>query len=150
MANLAREGRTLDETAALLLKPRNEARDFARDWGIAFPDYVAKRPLVLTWALEERGCWSLKVDGLLLASATANRNGGGAYTARREDIDFETGGSTAEIAMRRMSVELEREAVAIFGVDDVQIWMAGPHRDDLLAPDVTEDPSALRSALATA
>lgn len=150
MANLAREGRTLNEAAALLRKERHEARDYARDWGIAFPDYTAAAPLVLTWTKEERGRWTLKLDGAEIASATADRNGGGAYTATREGHAFEASGSSAEIAMRRMSAELERRSLEIFGVDDVQVWIAAPSGDDLLAPKFAENPTGLRRALAAA
>lgn len=150
MVNLAREGRTLDEAAVLLRKPRHEARDYARDWGITFTDYAAASPLILRWAKEDRGRWVLTLDGMTIATATANRNGGGAYTAKREGHPFEADGSSAGIAMRRMSAELEQRSVEIFGVDDVRIWMAADGGDELLAPKVAEDPAGLRKALATA
>lgn len=149
LLQLSRQGKTLDEAAALMRKPRHEAREYARDWGISFADYImSPQPLAITWAKPKRGLWELKLDGLLIAAATSDGNGTGAYTARRETHDMTESGSSAEIAMRRLSVEIERRSVEIFGVDDVQIWIEQDGARDILAPRAAEDPGKLQRALA--
>ena len=152
LSNLAKDGKTLDEAAALLRKERCEARDIARDWGIAFSDYApAAQPLSLTWQKEKRGRWLLMLDGAAIAQAVSD--GAGGYQAWRLSADKRIGakveGSNAEVAMRRVSAALDRQSVAIFGVDDVRIAMVDA--DGLvtaLAPKVADNHAALRKALA--
>lgn len=149
MLNLSREGKTLDEAAMLLRKDRCDAREYARDWGIAFSDYMTSpQPLSLSWQKAKRGRWELMLDGLLIAVATSDGRGDGSYTAKRESHSLECGGSSAEIAIRRLSAELEKQSVEVFGLDDVQIWMEDDGHRDLLAPQPATDPAKLRRALA--
>lgn len=149
LLNLSREGKTLDEAATLLRKQRCEAREYARDWGIAFSDYMTSpQPLSLTWAKAKRGRWELSLDGLLIAVATSDGRCDGGYTARRESQSLECSGSSAEIAIRRLSTELEKQSVEVFGLDDVRIWMDDAGQLDLLAPQAAADPAKLRRALA--
>lgn len=145
LLNLSKEGKTLDEAAALTRRDRCEVRDYARDWGISFSDYMTSpQPLVVTWEKAQRGLWELKLDGLVIATAISDGTGTGGYIAQRKSHSMRADGSTAEIAMRRLSAELERRSVEIFDLEDVQIWMGG----DLLAPLPSADPATLRKALA--
>lgn len=150
LLNLSRKGKSMDDAAALMRKDRAEVRSYARDWGISFSDYMTSpQPLVLTWTKAKRGRWDLLLDGLLIASATSNGRGDGGYVATRETHDLRENGSSYEIAIRRLSVEIEKRSVEIFGLDDVQIWIAfedGNH--DLCAPKSDADTAKLRRALA--
>jgi len=147
LADLARAGKSMNEAASLLRKGRGEVRTYARDWGLRFTDYqTAPQPLQLIWKKPKRGLWTLEIEGGVIAEAIAN--GGLGYKARRIGHDWHVG-SNAEIAMRRLSAEMERDSLDLFGVDDVVISMQieGVGRGRL-AP--TEEPRAhrLQSALA--
>ena len=156
LLNLSRQGKTLDEAAALLHKDRCEARDYARDWAIAFVDYdTTRQPLRLVWRKEKRGYWLLAVDGLQIAEAVADGEGGyigrelatGSYPGRAR---LASDGSKAEIAMRRLSLDLERRSIEIFGVDDVVIFIADAECQEQVAPKINDDVARLRTALAAA
>lgn len=152
LANLAKDGKTLDEAATLLRKPRYEARDVARDWGIVFSDYSpATTPLSMDWAKEKRGRWILTVDGLTIAEAVSD--GAGGYHAWRlageKRIGARHEGSNAEVAIRRLSIALERDSVAIFGVDEIRIGMPDPDGAYIaLAPKIADNRAELCRALA--
>lgn len=149
LLNLSREGKTLDQAAQLTRKDRCEVRDYARDWGIAFTDYVtAPQPLQIAWEKVKRGRWELKLDGLLIAAADAD--GAGGYIATRLTQNITCNGSSAEIAMRRLSIELERRSVEIFDLDDVRIDMIEDSQRTTLAPQPAADPRKLRTALGAA
>jgi hypothetical protein len=146
LLNLSRQGKTLDEAATLLRKRRCEARDYARDWGISFTDYKpARKPLVLKWTKPRRGRWELIVGDALVAAADSDGQGG--YTACAEAASIREVGSSAEVAIRRASIELERRSVEIFGVDDVEIRMVSDGCHDVMAPKSPADTAKLRSAL---
>lgn len=152
LANLAKDGKTLDEAATLLRKPRYEARDVARDWGIVFSDYSpATAPLPMDWAKEKRGRWILAFDGLIIAEAVSD--GAGGYHAWRlageKRIGTRHEGSNAEVAIRRLSIALERDSVAIFGVDEIRIGMPDPDGAYIaLAPKIADNRAELCRALA--
>lgn len=155
LLNLSKEGKTLDEAATLLRKDRCEARDYARDWSIPFVDYDTKRqPLSLSWRKEKRGRWVLAVDGLTIAEATSDGHGG--YTARELGASnpcrarLAADGSKADVAMRRLSLDLERRSVEVFGVDDVLIFIEDADGAEIVAPKMAEDAARLRKALAAA
>lgn len=147
LANLAKEGRTLDQAAALLRKGRADARDYARDWRISFADYTTSpKPLTLIWQKEKRGLWRLDVGGEPIATATAN--GALGYKAQSFSGDAATTGSDAEIAIRRLSIMLERQSLSLFGVDDVVITMDGNDGLSQVAPKQADNSAKLASALA--
>jgi len=147
LSNLAKDGKTLDEAAALILAPRCYARDYARDWGISFSDYsAASQPLTVTWTKPKRGRWELKLDGLLIASADADGEGG--YNAKHARPSIHMDGSSAEVAIRRLSVEIEQRSLEIFGVDDVVIEIDQAGEVTRMAPKLAADPMKLRRALA--
>lgn len=148
LSNLAKDGKTLDEAAALILAPRSYARDYARDWGISFSDYsTASQPLTLTWTKAKRGRWELTLDGLLIASADAD--GAGGYNAKHgKPLALAASGSDAEVAIRRLSVEIEMRSLEIFGVDDVVIEIDQAGEVTRMAPKPAADPMKLRRALA--
>lgn len=149
LANLAAAGKTLDEAATLMRKDRGAARDYARDWGIRFVDYVASdRPLCLTWTKAKRGRWELMLGDVLVASAVSDGKGTGGYEAVKNGEDLTFIGSCAEIAMRRLSLDLERRSVAIFGLDDVEINIAFDNGISQVAPELEPNALKLRSALA--
>jgi hypothetical protein len=146
LANLANEGRTLDQAATLLRKERHEARAVARDWSIRFTDYVtAPKPLALTWEKAKRGRWELSIGGELIAEAVSDGHGG--YDAKR-GADAPFGGSKAEVAIRRLSADLERRSVEIFGVDDVVIFIKLADGVERMAPKLADNPKRLAEALA--
>ena len=148
LSNLSKQGKTLGEAAELIRTPRHAARDYARDWGISFSDYMASaQPLTLTWTKPKRGRWELMLDGLLIAAADAD--GAGGYTARRgQPLVIVTSGSDAEIAIRRMSVEIEQRSLEILGCDDVVIEIDQAGEISRMAPKPAADPMKLRRALA--
>ena len=147
LSNLSKQGKTLGEAAALIRSPRYAARDYARDWGIPFSDYMASsQPLTLTWTKPRRGRWELMLDGLLIASADAG--GGGGYNAKLARPAIATSGSDAEVAIRRLSVEIEQRSLEIFGVDDVVIEIEQAGEVTRMAPKPAADPMKLRRALA--
>lgn len=147
LLNLSKQGKSLDDAATLIRKPRCEARDYARDWGISFSDYMTTaRPLILTWTKPKRGRWELLLDGLLIAVADADGHGG--YKAHRTNPELVAYGSDAEVAIRRLSIELERRSVEIFGLDDVVIEIDQGGELSRMAPKLAEDPHKLRRALA--
>jgi hypothetical protein len=155
LLSLSKEGKTLDEAATLLRKERCDARDYARDWSIPFVDYDTKRqPLSLSWRKEKRGRWILAVDGLEVAEAISDGEGG--YDARElvtsnpRRARLAAEGSKAEIAMRRLSLDLERRSVEVFGVDDVLIFIEDAEGAEIVAPKMADDPARLRKALAAA
>ncbi len=149
LLNLSKEGKTLDEAADLIRKPRCEAREYARDWGIRFPDYVAAdAPLALTWLKPRRGLWELRHAGSLIAQADADGEGG--YVAHSGALQMKRAGSSAEIAIRRLSAEMERAAVDVFGVDDVVMTMLDPSCGAVqVCPKPIENAAQLRQALAS-
>lgn len=135
LANCAREGKSLDQAAQLLRKDRSEARSYARDWGIRFVDYVtAPQPLALVWTKPKRGLWTLMLGDVMVAEATPDGNGTGGYGARKNGEETHYFGSSAEIAIRRLSANLEARSVEIFGVDDVSIAMDLPDGRQHLVP----------------
>jgi hypothetical protein len=141
MLNLARDGRTLNDAAMLLRQSRGEVRDHARSWGIDFADYrpAGKEPLGLSWVKERRGRWVLAVDGAPVAIAESDGCGEGRYRVRREGSgEWKWTGSSAAVAIKRASREIERDSVAIFGVDDVVILGpdAGGSTDQLAPIDI--------------
>lgn len=156
LSNLSKQGKTLDEAATLLRKQRCEARDVARDWGITFRDYsTAPRPLALAWVKEKRGRWILAVDGAVIAEAVSDGRGG--YDARElargnpNRARIAAMGSKAEIAIRRLSTDLERLSVEIFGVDDIEIRLTDETIGGgyiVMAPKPSENVAQLRQALA--
>jgi len=147
LSNLSKQGKTLREAAELIRTPRYAARDYARDWGISFSDYKASaRPLKLTWTKPKRGHWELMLDGLLIASADADGEGG--YKAKHAGLAIATSGSDAEVAIRRLSVEIEQRSLEIFGVDNVVIWMDQAGEVTRMPPKLAADPMKLRRALA--
>lgn len=149
LLNLSRKGKSMDDAAALMRKGRAEVRSYARDWGISFSDYMTSpQPLRLTWVKTKRGRWELSLDGLLIAFAVSDGSGTGSYVAKRETHELVEFGSSAEIAIRRLSEKLEQHSVAIFGLDDVQIFMAFEHGHDLVAPKSDADTGKFRRALA--
>lgn len=123
LSNLSAEGKSIGEACALMRQPRPIVRDYARDWGISFSDYrPSPQPLLLEWRKERRGRWVLKFDGLIVAEAESDGEGG--YVARQSDErDWTVTGSSADVAIRRMSNQLERASFEIFGVDDVVVSM---------------------------
>jgi hypothetical protein len=147
LSNLSKEGKTLGEAAALIRSPRHAARDYARDWGISFSDYMTSpQPLTLTWTKPKRGRWELMLDGLLIAVADADGKGG--YIAHRTNPAITVAGSDAEVAIKRLSVEIERLSVEIFGLDDVVIEIDQAGEVSRAAPKPAADPDKLRRALA--
>ena len=147
LANLSKQRKTLGEAADLIRSPRHAARDYARDWGISFSDYMTSpQPLTLTWTKPKRGRWELKLDGLLIAVADADGKGG--YIAHRTNPALTVVGSDAEIAIRRLSVEIEQRSVEIFGLDDVVIEIDQAGEISRMAPKLAADPGKLRRALA--
>lgn len=149
MLNLAKDGRSLNDAAALLRLSRAEARDHARSWAISFADYDATAPKLLSiaWVKERRGCWTLAVSGDVVAVAESDGEGG--YRARREGAtQWQWRGSSAAVAIKRASREIERDSLTIFGVDDVVI--VGPGADGKvaqLAPVDVGPRATLRAAL---
>lgn len=149
MLNLAKDGRSLNDAAALLRLSRAEARDHARSWTISFADYdaTAPKPLALEWKKERRGRWILTVDGGVIACAESDGEGG--YRARREgSAQWLWTGSSAAVAIKRASREIERGSLDALGVDDVTIH--GPDaagNTALLAPMDIGPRSQLRAAL---
>lgn len=153
LLDLSRAGKTLDQAAALTRRERWQVRDIARDWGIAFPDYEARAPRVMTWARERPGRWTLKLDGLDVAEATSEELSPGrrGYRARSlmDAAPEDSEGSSAEVAIRRLSIRLDQQARRLFDADDVAIWMQFPDGcRDQMAPKVAEQPERLRRALA--
>lgn len=147
LSNLSKQGKTLGEAADLIRTPRHAARDYARDWGISFSDYMASaQPLTLTWTKPKRGRWELMLDGLVIAAADADGQGG--YIAHLTKPAITVAGSDAEVAIRRLSVEIERLSVEIFGVDDVVIEIDQAGEVARMAPKPAADPMKLRRALA--
>lgn len=144
LSNLSKAGKTMDEAATLLRKQRCDVREYARDWGISFVDYSpAPQPLRLEWVKPKRGRWELKIGDAEIAEAITDGNGCGSYMARRGTGDWHYG-SSAEIAIRRLSEEMERDSVGLFGVDDVVISMQGSGR---VAPKEPGDAHKLAAAL---
>lgn len=154
LANLSKEGKTLNEGAALLRKERCEVRDYARDWGISFPDYAAAAsPLSLIWHKKERGLWTLEHRGSVVAEAASDGDGAykARYVGRASEAPAAATGSSAEIAMRRLSLAMERRCDDLFGTDDVAIKVKVEGSRALqIAPKPAEDPARLRKALAVA
>lgn len=149
LLNLSRKGKTMDDAAALMRKERADVRSYARDWGISFSDYMTSpRPLRIVWEKAKRGRWELKLGGMLIAVAVSDGTGTGSYIASRQTHELTERGSSAEIAIRRLSEALERQSVEIFGLDDVQILMALDERHQLVAPVTDADPAKLQRALA--
>lgn len=151
LLNLSRQGKSLDEAAALLRQSRASARDYARDWGIAFKDYSAAAvPLAIDWRKEKRGRWVLEIDGALVAEAESDGKGG--YRARPAGSrEWSHGGSRATVAIRLLSLMLERQSVRIFGVDDVVISMLDADGiRERLAPKMAANTVDLQRALAAA
>jgi hypothetical protein len=156
LSNLSNEGKSLDEAATLLRKQRCEVRDVARDWGITFRDYsTVPRPLAIVWVKEKRGRWILAVDGAEIAEAVSDGHGG--YNGRElvagnpSRARIASMGSKAEIAIRRLSVDLERLSVEIFGVDDIEIRMTDETVGGgylVMAPKPADNAAQLRQALA--
>lgn len=149
LLNLSRKGKTMDDAAALMRKPRHEVRGYARDWGISFSDYTtAPQPLCLIWQKVKRGRWELKLADVLVAYAVSDGHGTGGYIAKRDTHSLRADGSSAAIAMRRLSEKLEQLATDIFGVEDVAIWIDFDGEHQKAAPSSAEDPDKLRRALA--
>lgn len=123
LLNLSRQGKTICEAGALLRQDRATIRDYSRDWGISFIDYApAATPLCLSWTKEKRGRWTLELGGVLVAEAESDGEGG--YCARKSgETEWTHSGSSAEVAIRRLSIAMERASVQIFGVDDIVISM---------------------------
>lgn len=149
LSNLSRAGRSMEDAANLLRKGRGEVRTIARDWGLRFSDYSpAPQPLLLTWLKPKRGRWELAIDGALIAEAVAAGDDG--YKARRIDREWHRG-STAEIAIRRLSEDMERDCLDLFGVDDVVIVMKQDgFTAHQVAPAVEDRAETLRRALGDA
>jgi len=147
LSNLSKQGKTLGEAAELIRTPRHAARDYARDWGISFSDYMTSlQPLTLTWTKPKRGRWELMLDGLLIAVADADGKGG--YIAHRTNPALTVAGSDAEVAIRRLSVEIEQRSLEILGCDDVVIKIDQAGEISRMAPKPVADPGKLRRALA--
>jgi hypothetical protein len=88
----------------------------------------------------------MMLDGLLIASADADGEGG--YKAKHTTSVISTLGSDAEIAIRRLSVEIEQRSLEFFGVDDVVIEIDQAGEVTRMAPKPAADPMKLRRALA--
>lgn len=150
--DLSRAGKTLNEAAALMRCERCDARAIARDWGIEFPDYRPRTPRPLVWRKARRGRWELMDAGRVVAEAVTEELSPGrrGYRARLlEDAEpVEREGSSADVALRRLSLEIERRAVALFSVDDVEIVADFPDGREHLAPKLPEHPQLMRQALA--
>lgn len=143
LSNLSKAGRTMDEAASLLRKHRADVREFARDWNISFVDYDrTRRPLELAWAKVKRGRREMTVGADTIAEAISDGSGG--YKARFSTEAWHHG-SSAEIAIRRASSDIERRSVELFGVDDIVIVMDGYGR---VAPKIAENTKKLARALA--
>lgn len=142
LADIAAAGRSLSEAASLCRKHRAEIRDYARNWGIDFSDYTYSKPERYEWVKVKRGRWELGGTDAFTVS-----NGAGGYVATHPAIGSEYG-SSAEIACRRLSVQLERQSVDIFGFDDVAIYFDDRGCKSQVAPAFCENVAALRNALA--
>lgn len=148
LLNLSRKGKSMDDAAALMRKPRHEVRGYARDWGISFSDYMTSpQPLSLMWEKARRGLWELKLGDVLIATAVSDGTGTGCYIATRNTHKLRANGSSAVIAMRRLSEMLEQAAVEIFGVEDVAVWVNLDGKHQKVAPTSAEDPAKLQRAL---
>lgn len=153
LLDLSRAGKTLNDAAALLRVERCDARAIARDWGIEFPDYTPAPPLPLEWSRVKRGRWELfsKSHGTVAEAVTEELSPGRrGYRARLigAPIAIEREGSSAEVACRRLSLQIEREAVTLCGCDDVAVFMDFSDGREQLAPKLPERPDRMRQALA--
>lgn len=149
LLSLSRSGKSLDDAATLMRKPRAEVRTVARDWGIAFPDYLlTAAPLQLVWEKVKRGRWELRLGDVLIGTADSAGAGNGSYIAYRDNDRLQVDGSSAVIAMTRLSDEIEKRSVDIFGVDDVQIYMTDADGSKLLSPKYPPNAQDMRRALA--
>lgn len=149
LLSLSRSGKSLDDAATLMRKPRAEVRSVARDWGIAFSDYMlTAAPLRLSWTKPKRGRWELHLGDVLIATADSAGEGNGSYIAYRDNDGIRVDGSSAVIAMTRCSEEIERRSVEISGVDDIEIYMTDADGSTLLAPKCPGNAHQMRRALA--
>jgi hypothetical protein len=148
LSNLARCGKRLDEAAQLARMERHCVRDIARDWGFEFVDYQPQPPVRAVWEKAKRGGpWLLKNrEGRVIA--TVESDGHGAYNASVGGA-FAADGSSAFVAAKRASREIDRRSVEFFGVEDIEILFRHPDGTvDQVAPSVAENAPALKMALA--
>lgn len=128
LLDLSREGKTLDQAAELMRRGRSDVRSIARDWGIPFPDYTPAPPLMLGWSKTAGGGLELHLGGQLVAQAHRLES------AARTDTAFEARwlatpngpverAATALAAAKKLSVEIDRHAVALLGADDIAITL---------------------------
>lgn len=158
LRDLSRDNRTLDEAARLLRKQRGEVRNYARDWGVNFSDYIpAAQPLQLVWRKIKRGSWGLYLGDDQVGEGCSDGEGG--YYAQLCDESakvHEAVGSSYLVAFKRLSLIIDRESVSIFGVDDIVIDLEVVTKDGeeqvthtRLAPKEPDvEPAVMRRALA--
>jgi hypothetical protein len=150
LADLSRSGKSLNDAATLMRKDRSDVRTAAREWGIRFSDYEPDAPPVrLEWTKAARGRWELLDGRKLIAVATSDGKGG--YRAATEIAgvrSIEAKGSSAEVAVRRLSRAIERQSAHAVGAEQIEIIFAPT--GDCLAPKLVGDLKKMRKALAVA
>lgn len=151
LIDLSAAGKTLNQAAGLIRKDRAFVRDIARDWGLSFADYSFSKPVILNWTKPRRGEWELSFDGSVIARVNSEVSGGTRfYVARwqRDDASIREDGSSAEIAARRLSIEIDRRSIDLFSVDDIEIIFPLPRDTAIrLAPKIADNLPKLRTAL---
>jgi hypothetical protein len=145
LRDLAADGRTLDSAAALLRIERADARDIARDWGIAFPDYQSTTPVQMVWSKPRRGEWELRHGDTVVARALSDGHGGYKGQWEMANASIGSAGPNAEVAARRLSKQIERQSIGLFGVDDIEIVFP---EAGVLAPIPAAEAPRMRQALA--
>jgi len=145
--NLAQQGKSIGDACRMTRMERPDVRNVARDWGFQFTDYAPSLPLPLEWHKVKRGIWELRLpDGTAVADMKSNH---GDYVAEWRGGGNAESGSKPEVAARRLSIEIERQSLKLFGVDDVAIGFTGPDGvRERLAPEVAANSQKFAEALA--
>lgn len=126
LSDLSRSGKTLDDAAQLMRSTRSSVRCAARDWGISFSDFTPGSPVRLEWEKERRGRWILKSGKMVVAEAASFTEGGvHGYRAKTIPDGLTQEGSSAEVAIRRLSLAMEAMSAHTLHADDVEIHMPG-------------------------
>lgn len=154
LADLSRAGRSMNEAASLLRKERGEVRDYARDWGISFSDYRrAAKPMELTWRKANLG-WELVGPGGAKIADSLSAVENGTRRCYAQLIDLPGGevcdGSSHDVAIRRLSLQIDRRSLDLFGVDDITICVVRDGISEQVAPKMADEPAKLQAALAPA